>query len=184
MGLRGAPEYLLQRANPSALPRASHPRPSRPLVSSPRVQAFYCWARDIAVVNCDSGIFIDKSVGIEVRGFRASQTAPRDPKKPKSIGDAHWGVHTGEGEVGEGEQVTGRGQTEGRMPARRRGARGAGGCTWRETARHTPPPPVPRRLLRRRAGGRLRLWQRQLPAHRGRRCHGAAQAWEVSISSR
>ena len=23
-------------------------------------QAFYSWARDIAVVNCDSGIFIDK----------------------------------------------------------------------------------------------------------------------------
>lgn len=66
----------------------SHPNPS-PL------QVYDCWARDIVTVNADNGIFVHKSTGVTITGLSIKQSKRRDPMKPKSIGDGHWGVHTG-----------------------------------------------------------------------------------------
>lgn len=47
-------------------------------------------------INADSCVFIDKCTGVTVKNLKITQTKPRDPKKPKSLGDGHWGVHSGE----------------------------------------------------------------------------------------
>lgn len=46
-------------------------------------------------INADSCVFIDKSTGVTVQGLKITQTKRRDPMKPKSLGDGHWGVHSG-----------------------------------------------------------------------------------------
>ncbi|PRW57063.1 band 7 [Chlorella sorokiniana] len=58
-------------------------------------EVYDCFARDIATVNADSCVFIDKCSGVQINNLKITQTKPRDPKKPKSLGDGHWGVHSG-----------------------------------------------------------------------------------------
>lgn len=47
-------------------------------------------------INADSCVFIDKCTGVTIKNLKITQTKPRDPKRPKSLGDGHWGVHSGE----------------------------------------------------------------------------------------
>lgn len=83
-----------------------------------------CPSVNLVLVQCLSGVTINN--------IKFTQTKPRDPKKPKSLGDGHWGVHSGEA-----AEVRAAGGVGCRMcPAACRGAQVLKRCM--ETTGHRP----------------------------------------------